>query len=340
MKQMTIYYGSTTGTCETLASMIANALGIGSENVHNVTDMTKETLEGSDMLILGSSTWGCGDLQDDWYDGVEILKKADLAGKPVALFACGDGESYGDTFCEAMTHLKDALADSGCTFIGSVWLFVEDYATYALIPISYLVFGYVLREDRHLNMDLVFSRCPYKVKIILSLFAGVFTIFVCCFMLSESWSYMIYQLEYNVVSSGAMKITLWPLSCCIFVSLILFLIDLILFVLNRIIQLSTPVLMFLYPLTITLSLLCLGGGWFSYDRRVFIAVTIPTAAAAALDFLNALPAGGKALLGTDALLRPARSFLPLFSVGMGWVVPALAGLAVGLILCRLRPLRS
>lgn len=123
------------------------------------------------------------------------------------------------------------------TFIGSVWLFVEDYATCALIPISYLVFGYVLREDRHLNMDLVFSRCPYKVKIILSLFAGVFTIFVCCFMLSESWSYMIYQLEYNVVSSGAMKITLWPLSCCIFVSLILFLIDLILFVLNRIIQL-------------------------------------------------------------------------------------------------------
>lgn len=120
MKQMTIYYGSTTGTCETLASMIANALGIGSENVHNVTDITKETLEGSDMLILGSSTWGCGDLQDDWYDGVEILKKADLAGKPVALFACGDGESYGDTFCEAMTHLKDALADSGCTFIGSV----------------------------------------------------------------------------------------------------------------------------------------------------------------------------------------------------------------------------
>ena len=55
---------------------------------------------------------------------------------------------------------------------------------------------------------------------------------------------------------------------------------------------------------------------------------------------EAISAGVKALLGTDALLRPARSFLPLFSVGMGWVVPALAGLTVGLILCRLRPLRS
>ena len=111
MKKMTIYYGSTTGTCETLAASIAQALGMSNDNVHNVTEMTKEDLENNDVLILGSSTWGCGDLQDDWYDGVEILKKADLTGKKVALFACGDGESYGDTFCEAMTHIHDDLAD-------------------------------------------------------------------------------------------------------------------------------------------------------------------------------------------------------------------------------------
>ena len=113
MKKMTIYYGSTTGTCETLAASIAQALGMSNDNVHNVTEMTKEDLENNDVLILGSSTWGCGDLQDDWYDGVEILKKADLTGKKVALFACGDGESYGDTFCEAMTQIHDTLADSG-----------------------------------------------------------------------------------------------------------------------------------------------------------------------------------------------------------------------------------
>ena len=112
MKKMTIYYGSTTGTCETLAASIAQALGMSNDNVHNVTEMTKEDLENNDVLILGSSTWGCGDLQDDWYDGVEILKKADLTGKKVALFACGDGESYGDTFCEAMTHIHDAAVPS------------------------------------------------------------------------------------------------------------------------------------------------------------------------------------------------------------------------------------
>ena len=103
------------------------------------------------------------------------------------------------------------------------------------------------------------------------------------------------------------------------------------FGLSRIIQLSLPVLMFLYPLTITLILLSLAGGWFGYDRRVFVAVTVPTALAAALDFLNNLPKGAKAFLHADALLAPAGRALPFFSIGMGWVVPACLGLAVGLV---------
>ena len=104
------------------------------------------------------------------------------------------------------------------------------------------------------------------------------------------------------------------------------------FGLNRIIELSTPVLMFLYPLTITMVLLCLAGRWFQYDRRVFVSVIACTALAAFLDFLNALPAGVKDLLHVEALLGPAGELLPFFSIGMGWVVPAAVGLAAGLVL--------
>lgn len=103
------------------------------------------------------------------------------------------------------------------------------------------------------------------------------------------------------------------------------------FGLNRIISLSLPVLMFLYPLTITLILLCLFGSWFQYDRRVFVPVTVCTGLAAALDFLNALSDGAKEFLRADALLSAAKS-LPFASLGMGWLVPALIGLAIGLIL--------
>lgn len=104
------------------------------------------------------------------------------------------------------------------------------------------------------------------------------------------------------------------------------------FGLSRIIELSLPVLMFLYPLTITLILLCLCGNWFGYDRRVFVAVTIPTALAAIVDFVNTLPAGAKEFLHTDILLVPAARVLPFFDIGMGWVVPACVGLVIGLLL--------
>lgn len=104
------------------------------------------------------------------------------------------------------------------------------------------------------------------------------------------------------------------------------------FGLSRIIELSLPVLMFLYPLTITLILLCLCGHWFGYDRRVFIAVIVPTALAAVLDFVKALPTGARDVLHAELLLAPAEKFLPFFPIGMGWVLPACAGLAVGLLL--------
>lgn len=103
------------------------------------------------------------------------------------------------------------------------------------------------------------------------------------------------------------------------------------FGLSRIIELSLPVLMFLYPLTITLILLCLFGRWFHYDRCVFISVTVFTGLAAALDFLNALPATTRDFLRVDGLLSAANA-LPFVSIGMGWIIPACVGLVLGLYL--------
>ena len=70
-------------------------------------------------MILGSSTWGCGELQDDWYDAVKVLRNANLSDKTIALFGCGDSESYPDTFCDAMGLLYDELKETGCRFTGN-----------------------------------------------------------------------------------------------------------------------------------------------------------------------------------------------------------------------------
>lgn len=115
-----IFYGSTTGNTEAAANDIAAALGVDSSNVFNVGTTDAGQVADFDTLILGSSTWGCGDLQDDWYDFLDGLKAQDLNGKKIALFGCGDAEGYGDTFVGALAQIYDALADSGATFVGQV----------------------------------------------------------------------------------------------------------------------------------------------------------------------------------------------------------------------------
>lgn len=120
MNKTCIIYGSSTGTCQAIAEKIAEKLGINSSDVFDVANIDADTAGAYTNLLLGTSTWGAGELQDDWYDGLEALKKADLAGKTVALFGCGDCESYGDTFCGAMAEIYDGLKDSGATFVGQV----------------------------------------------------------------------------------------------------------------------------------------------------------------------------------------------------------------------------
>ena len=117
MNATIVIYGSSTGTCEAIAEKIAQKLGC---EVINVQDLTAEVVNNNRNLILGTSTWGAGELQDDWYDGLKILQQADLSDKTIALFGCGDSESYGDTFVGGIGELYNGIKASGATFVGSV----------------------------------------------------------------------------------------------------------------------------------------------------------------------------------------------------------------------------
>lgn len=120
MSKTIVVYGSTTGTCQDLAERIGNKLGVDSSDVVAVSEISESQVEGYDNLVLGTSTWGFGDMQDDWYDGVETLKGADLSGKTVALFGCGDSSSYSDTFCGGMSEIYNAAKEAGATVVGAV----------------------------------------------------------------------------------------------------------------------------------------------------------------------------------------------------------------------------
>lgn len=118
MKETAIFYGSTSGNCEGIANKIADALGV--DKVFSASELDAAKIAAYDNLLFGSSTWGSGDLQDEWYDGVEVIKSSDLTGKTVAVFGCGDSCGFSDTFCNAMAALYDAARTAGANLIGAV----------------------------------------------------------------------------------------------------------------------------------------------------------------------------------------------------------------------------
>jgi len=108
------------------------------------------------------------------------------------------------------------------------------------------------------------------------------------------------------------------------------------FGLSKIISYSLPVLMFLYPLATTLILLALVGKFFDHDQAVYISVTAFTCFAAMFDLVKTLPATVQTRLHFEGMVAFAEKILPLFDLNLGWIVPALIGLVLGLLIHHFR----
>ena len=120
MKRIGIFYGSTTGNTQAAAELIEKALGDETAELKSICDVAYQDLTGFDLLILGSSTWGYGDLQDEWETALPDFDKVDLTGKRVALFGLGDQEGYPDTFVDAMGIIGEKVRERGGELIGGV----------------------------------------------------------------------------------------------------------------------------------------------------------------------------------------------------------------------------
>ncbi|MDY7023942.1 MAG: flavodoxin domain-containing protein, partial [Cyanobacteriota bacterium] len=88
MAKIGIFYGSTSGVTEEIATSLRDKLG---EDLCDLLSMEDDFDEYSDLLeydylLLGCSTWGAGEVQNDWRDPLfEMeLDKPDLSGKTIA----------------------------------------------------------------------------------------------------------------------------------------------------------------------------------------------------------------------------------------------------------------
>ncbi len=101
--------------------------------------------------------------------------------------------------------------------------------------------------------------------------------------------------------------------------------------LTSIIYLAIPILMLLYPLAISLILLSFISAVFGYHRTIYISMTIFTLIASIGDMFNAFPESLKNSDIISSIIQVYQNTLPFFDIGMGWIVPAVVGLVIGIV---------
>ena len=120
MDKVAVIYGSSTGNTETAAKWVRQALaavGIKAD-ILNAADIKAASVEPYDLIVCGSSTWGQGELQDDFMDVYEELTADILNGKRVAVFGCGDSDMFPDNFCQAVDMIAGKAKECGAEIIG------------------------------------------------------------------------------------------------------------------------------------------------------------------------------------------------------------------------------
>lgn len=130
-----IYYASTTGTTEELARMIAKDMKVADADIHDVAKTAPSTMGDYDLIVIGSSTYGSGDLQDDMADFIDGAQILDLKGKRVAVFGAGD-ESMTDTFCDAVGIIYDKLKDTGAEMVGTFPTYPYEFDHSKAVPVQ------------------------------------------------------------------------------------------------------------------------------------------------------------------------------------------------------------
>jgi flavodoxin I len=110
-----IVYGSSGGNTKNIAELIQKRLGKDADLI-DISLSDADTINGYDKLVLGTSTWYNGDLQDDW----DMFDKnsLELDGKTIALFGLGDQSGYGGEFCDGLGTLYELCVQKGAQIVG------------------------------------------------------------------------------------------------------------------------------------------------------------------------------------------------------------------------------
>lgn len=160
MAKIGIFFGTDTGTTRKIAKLLYKELGEElADKPLNINRVSADDLTGYDTLILGTPTYGSGELpglsaeceNESWEEFMPNFDDMDLSGKTVALYGLGDQVNYPDEFVDAMGEIYDAVVEAGAETVGRWSTDGYEYNSSAAEDDGEFV-GLVLDNDNQSNM--------------------------------------------------------------------------------------------------------------------------------------------------------------------------------------------
>ncbi len=125
MSKMGVFVGTAGGTSMKVVDALVETFDIDEDDVINMEedfDDIEDQMMEYDVLFIGSSTWGQGDVHFSWVDPVLEIQddEIDFSGKTVAFFGAGDSKKHSEHFCSALGKLHKTFSEAGAKTIGSI----------------------------------------------------------------------------------------------------------------------------------------------------------------------------------------------------------------------------
>lgn len=126
MQKIGMFFGTETGTTRLVAKKIYKLMGDIADKPINVNRITPEDFLQYDALILGTPSYGVGDipglsagcLERNWEEFLAQLGTPDLSGKRIAMFGLGAQERYSERFASSLIALYKVFEGLGAEMIG------------------------------------------------------------------------------------------------------------------------------------------------------------------------------------------------------------------------------
>lgn len=112
-----VTYATTTGNTERVAERLhkhlESSFGSHTARLIDMMDIEPENLLEYGLVILGSSTWGEGELNDTAEDFFDKLRQSDIQLSNVSFAVFGLGDTVYDTFCNVVEIMANEIKSKG-----------------------------------------------------------------------------------------------------------------------------------------------------------------------------------------------------------------------------------